>query len=173
MRRGFDHYRRPLLDLSRADTLAACRAEALEVWEDPHNDDPGFARVRVRQTVLPVLERELGAGVAGTLARTADQLRVDMDFLDDLAEAEHAALRAADGSLPVPGLTERAPAVRRRVLRLAALEAGAPASELFHDHVLAVEALVTDWHGQKWVELPGHVRCARREGRLWFTAGAG
>ena len=173
MRRAFDHYRRPLLDLSREDTLAACRAEGLEVWEDPHNADPGFARVRVRQTVLPVLERELGPGVAGTLARTADQLRVDMDFLDDLAEAEHAALRAADGSLPVAGLAERAAAVRRRVLRLAALEAGSPASELFHDHVLAVDALLTGWHGQKWVELPGHVRCARREGRLWFSVGAG
>ncbi|NYD43562.1 tRNA lysidine(34) synthetase TilS [Nocardioides panaciterrulae] len=173
MRRGFDHYRRPLLDLSREDTLAACRAEGLEVWEDPHNADPGFARVRVRRTVLPVLERELGPGVAATLARTADQLRVDMDFLHDLAEAEHAALRGEGGSLPVAALLERAAAVRRRVLRLAALAAGAPASELFHDHVLAVDALLTHWHGQKWVELPGHVRCARREGRLWFTGEPG
>jgi tRNA(Ile)-lysidine synthase len=43
-----------------------------------------------------------------------------------------------------------------------ALRAGAPAAELFHEHVLAVDALVTDWHGQKWVDLPGRIRAVRR-----------
>jgi tRNA(Ile)-lysidine synthase len=52
------------------------------------------------------------------------------------------------------------------VLRLAALEAGAPASELFYEHVLAMDALLTDWHGQRWVDLPGPVRCTRVDGRL-------
>ena len=52
------------------------------------------------------------------------------------------------------------------MLRLAALEAGAPAAEVFHEHVLAMDALVTDWHGQKWIDLPGHLRCARRDGLL-------
>jgi len=171
MRREFDHYRRPLLDLARDDTVTACQVEGLQVWEDPHNADPGFTRVRVRRTLLPLLEAELGPGVAETLARTAGQLRVDMDFLDDLAEAEHARLRADDGSLPVDALAGQGPAVRRRVLRLAALAAGAPGSELFHDHVMAMDALLTDWHGQKWVDLPGHLRLVRREGRLWLRTG--
>jgi tRNA(Ile)-lysidine synthase len=57
------------------------------------------------------------------------------------------------------------------VLRLAALAAGAPASELFHEHVLAMEALVTDWHGQRWVDLPGHLRLRRRDGELEFSGG--
>jgi len=170
MRREFDHYRRPLLDLPRDDTVRACQVEGLEVWEDPHNADPGYTRVRVRRTVLPLLEAELGPGVAETLARTAGQLRTDMDFLDDLAEAEHAALRADDGSLPADALAARPAAVRRRVLRLAALAAGAPASELFHEHVVAMDALLTDWHGQKWVDLPGHLRLSRRQGRLLLAA---
>ena len=57
-------------------------------------------------------------------------------------------------------------AVRRRVLRLLAIAAGAPPAEVFHEHVLAVDALLTDWHGQKWVDLPGHVRAVRRDGAL-------
>lgn len=163
MRRAFDRYRRPLLDVARDDTVTACQVEGIDFWTDPHNVDPRFTRSRVRTRVLPVLEEELGPGVAATLARTADQLRDDMELLDRLAAAAYDAL---GDPLPVAGLADQPPALRSRVLRLAALAAGAPGSELFHEHVLALDALVTDWHGQKWVDLPGHVRGVRREGRL-------
>ncbi|CAI9400421.1 tRNA lysidine(34) synthetase TilS [Nocardioides sp. T2.26MG-1] len=162
MRRAFDRFVRPLLDVSRADTVTACQVEGIAFWDDPHNDDPGYTRVRVRRTVLPVLEEQLGPGVAATLARTADQLRDDMDLLDDVAETAYAGLR----DLPVDGLLAQPTPLRRRVLRLAALAAGAPGAALFHEHVLAMDALLTDWHGQKWVDLPGHLRCRRVDGRL-------
>ena len=165
MRRRFDGYRRPLLDVSRDDTVTACRVEGIEFWEDPHNADPAYTRARVRQRVLPVLEDELGPGVAETLARTADQLRVDMEHLDDLADEVVADL---PDPVPLDALSALPTAVRRRVLRLVALRAGAPAAELFHEHVLAVDALVTDWHGQKWVDLPGRIRAARRAEALCF-----
>lgn len=162
MRRGFDVFRRPLLDVSRDDTVTACQVEGIEYWDDPHNSDPAYTRVRVRRTVLPMLEDQLGPGVAATLARTADQLRADMDLLDDLAEAAYAEL----ADLPVDGLLAQPTALRRRVLRLAALGAGAPAAELFHEHVVTMDALLTGWRGQKWVDLPGHLRCRRVDGRL-------
>ncbi|GAA1798358.1 tRNA lysidine(34) synthetase TilS [Nocardioides hankookensis] len=166
MRRSYDRFVRPLLDVDRADTVAACLVEGLETWDDPHNADPAYTRVRVRRTVLPLLEEQLGPGVAATLARTADQLRADMDLLDDLADAAYAELREPDGALPATGLAARPEPVRRRVLRLAALAAGAPGSELFHEHVVAMDSLVTDWHGQRWIDLPGHLRCSRADGRL-------
>jgi tRNA(Ile)-lysidine synthase len=164
MRRSFDLFVRPLLDLSRADTATACQVEGIEFWDDPHNSDPAYTRVRVRHRVLPVLEDELGPGVAATLARTADQLRDDMDLLDDIADSAYADLP----ELPVDGLLALPTPIRRRVLRLAALAAGAPASELFHEHVVAMDALLTDWRGQKWVDLPGHRRCRRQDGALTF-----
>jgi tRNA(Ile)-lysidine synthase len=165
MRRRFERYRRPLLDVSRADTVTACQVEGIEFWDDPHNADPAYTRTRVRQRVLPMLEDELGPGVAQTLARTADQLRIDMEHLDDLADEVVADL---PDPVPLDALSALPTAVRRRVLRLVALRAGAPASELFHEHVLAVDALVTDWHGQKWVDLPGRIRATRRAEALCF-----
>jgi tRNA(Ile)-lysidine synthase len=179
MRRAFTEdgvtFARPLLDVSREQTRAACEAEGIGWWEDPHNADPRFVRSRIRHTVLPVLERELGPGVAEALARTADQVRADVDHLDDLADAALAALSAQVAAssagastrpgLPIAGLAGLAPPVRTRVLRLAALAAGAPAAELFAGHVREVERLVTDWRGQRWVDLPGHLR-AVREGDL-------
>jgi tRNA(Ile)-lysidine synthase len=165
-------YRRPLLDLGRADTRAACAAEGLEPWEDPHNDDPAFARVRVRREVLPVLERELGPGVTEALARTARLLRDDADALDALAEAVRAEARDARGGLDADRLRREPPAVRRRVLRRTALAAGCPGTELFAVHVDAMDALVTGWRGQVGVDLPGGLRMTRQGGSLLIGPGA-
>ena len=167
MRRSFDLYRRPLLGVPRADTVTACQVAGIDFWTDPHNADPRFTRSRVRQRVLPVLEDELGPGVAATLARTAEQLREDMDLLDELARE---ALAALGGVLGVDRLLVQPTAVRRRVLRLAALDAGSPSSELFYDHVVAMDALLTAWTGQKWVDLPGKLRWVRESDRMSFRA---
>ena len=159
-------YRRPLLDLTREDTRAACAAEGLTPWEDPHNEDPAYTRVRVRREVLPVLERELGPGVAEALARTARLLRDDADALDDLAEAARALATTADGDLDADRLRREPAAIRRRVLRRTALESGCPGTELFAVHVDAMDTLLTDWRGQVGVDLPGGLRLVRQGGRL-------
>ena len=167
MRRGFDCYRRPLLDVTRAQTEAACRAQGLDFWTDPHNEDPRFTRSRVRHRVLPVLEEELGPGVAATLARTADQLREDSAALDEVAAAVRDEV-CIDGAVVCAALERHPSAVRLRVLRMAALTAGSPASELFRTHVVALSDLVPGPPGPvrgKQVQLPGHVT-AYREGNL-------
>jgi tRNA(Ile)-lysidine synthase len=171
MRRRFEHYRRPLLDVTRTDTVTACQVEGVEYWNDPHNIDPAYARVRVRRKVLPVLEDELGPGVTAALARTADQLRADMGLLDELARAAYDDLRDPEG-LEVKALDDLAPAMRSRVVRLAAVEAGAVDSELFHVHVVALGQLVSSRVGGAEVQLPGHVTAyldsGRADGRLRF-----
>jgi tRNA(Ile)-lysidine synthase len=86
MRRLDPPWARPLLDVPRAVTAAACADLGLDSWQDPHNADPGFARVRLRHEVLPLLEDVLQGGVASALARTAAQLREDAEALDAIAE---------------------------------------------------------------------------------------
>jgi tRNA(Ile)-lysidine synthase len=159
-------FHRPLLALTRAETREACLAQGLEVWEDPHNTDERFARVRVRRSVLPVLERELGPGVADALARTARLARQDADALDVLAAEAWSSAAAPDGDLSVAVLTGLLPALRSRVLRAAALAAGCPATELTAGHVDALDALIRAWRGQREVHLPGHVVARRTGGTL-------
>ena len=166
MRHAFDEFRRPLLEVTRAQTEAACSAEGIEAWEDPHNLDPRFTRARVRHRVLPVLEQELGPGVAAALARTADSLQADLAALDQAADECLATVSTGDG-LMVTELALRPVAVRTRVLRLAALAAGSPASELFRVHVLAMDGLLSGADNRS-VDLPGRLRCRRRGDLLVF-----
>ncbi len=164
--------RRPLLQVTRARTTACCAALGLRPASDPSNADPRLARTRVRHRVLPVLEAELGPGVAAALVRTARATRDDADYLDVAAALLAATVTAADTTLDCAGLVGAAPALRRRVLRAAALAAGSPAADVTAGHVDALEALLLDWHGQRGVDLPGRVRAVRREGRL-VLAGPG
>lgn len=163
---------RPLLDVSRETTRAACAAEGLEAWNDPHNIDQAYARVRVRTAVLPVLEAELGPGIAEALARTAEQLREDHEAfqemidetIEDIVEPAEAGI-----AISVSALAANPAALRNRIIRYVV------ASEfhvsLTRTQTREVARLATDWRGQGPIDLPG---CeARREaGKIVIAARA-
>jgi tRNA(Ile)-lysidine synthase len=170
MPRRRDVFLRPLLDVARADTRKACAALGLNPWDDPHNTDPAYARSRVRQDALPALIGALGPAVVDNLARTAAQLAADTEHLDALAGAALDAARTPNG-LAVGSLTDLPDAIRTRVLHAWARELGAPGAALSHRHVAALDALVTDWHGQGPASLPGGLRVARGGGELSCEGG--
>jgi tRNA(Ile)-lysidine synthase len=167
-RRG--RFVRPLLGLDRSTVRAAARASGLPLWDDPHNADPAFTRARVRDDALPALEKALGPGVPEALARTAGLARADADALDGWAATAYDTARAGPGVLAVEALAELPSAVRSRVLRLAALAAGTPGTDLTAGHVAELDRLVTDWHGQGPLHLPGGVRAGRDRGMLHLSA---
>ncbi|PZF82057.1 tRNA lysidine(34) synthetase TilS [Jiangella anatolica] len=188
-------FRRPLLGLRRSVVRAAL-PPGLTPWEDPHNEDAAYARARVRHRVLPVLEAELGPGVAEALARTADLARADADALDAQAGAflaggashsakvDHGEMglpaprepgflhdqQARGDALVVAELAALPRAVRWRVLRRAAIAAGSPPTDLTAAHVAAVDTLVTGWRGQAGIDLPGGLRAVRRDGEVRFAS---
>lgn len=157
-------YVRPLLAITREETLGACAEAQLDPWDDPHNADKAFTRVRVRTDVIPNLEKNLGPGISAALARTASLLRDDADALDQLAETEFALHDPL--SLDISRLEKLPKAIRTRVLRLAIYAAGAPSGSLSADHITPIEALITEWSGQGASDLPGGVRVSRISGRL-------
>ena len=158
---------RPMLALSRQTTELFCNDSGLDFWVDPHNSDPSFTRVRIRQTVLPLLETEVGPGVTEALARTAALLREDLELLDHLAAEQFkvmANISARQLDLPADQLLALPPALRSRVILLA-LNTFKPGFS--KTHIDAVAELVTNWHGQKELALPG-VRVVRHGNTLAF-----
>ncbi|NBM19236.1 tRNA lysidine(34) synthetase TilS [Streptomyces sp. GC420] len=164
-------YRRPFLGLDRQTARKACMAQSLPVWDDPHNADPAYTRSRLRHEGLPALEKALGKGVVEALARTASLSRDDADALDAWAAEAARAVCAENGELEVSKLFVLPPAVRRRVLRRAAIQAGSPAGSLFARHIEEMDRLITGWRGQGAINLPGRVVAQRRGGRLVIRQG--
>ncbi len=158
---------RPLLGLRRTTTVAACAEAGLEPWDDPHNDDPAYARSRLR-AALTALEAVLGPGLAEALARTATLARADADLLDRQA-ADLVTGDLHGVSLDVAALAEVPDALRTRVLLSWLRSRGV--ADVTMSHVVAVDALVTAWHGQVGVDVTGG-RVARVSGRLTYGTSA-
>jgi tRNA(Ile)-lysidine synthase len=161
-------YIRPLLNITRDQTVAACKELGIQPWSDPHNGNTEFSRVKVRLEVLPVIEEKLGPGIAAALSRSASILRDDADALDEIAQIEISGSDLAN--LDCEHLATLARAIRSRVLRAAIYAAGAPSGSITADHLAGVEALVTSWRGQGAISLPGGVKVERISGRLSLLA---
>ncbi|CAB5103843.1 MAG: tRNA lysidine(34) synthetase TilS [Actinobacteria bacterium] len=157
-------YFRPLLSITREQTVSMCQESGLIPWSDPHNVDLNFARVRVRLQAMPILEETIGPGISEALARTAELVRHDADALDAWAEREIGQIDLSD--LSCDYLADLPRAIRSRIIRAAIYAAGAPSGSISADHVGSIEALVTAWSGQGAAHLPGGVKVERFSGRL-------
>ncbi len=152
-------YIRPLLGITRTQTEAASQEFGLEFWNDPHNLNPEFTRVRVRREVIPYLEANLDPGISRALVRTASMLRDDADALDAWADRE-----ATD--LECQRLAQLPRAIRTRIIRKAAYDAGATPGQVTFEQIGAIDALICAWKGQGAISLAGGVKVERISGRL-------
>lgn len=113
---------RPLLGVPRERTRAVARSVGLPFVDDPENEDPSVRRNRLRNEVIPLLEREFNPELREALARTAEFVAADDEVLEARAAAvpirceEEAVLvpAAALAVLPVPVAAR----VARRALRV-------------------------------------------------------
>jgi len=103
---------RPLLTVTREQTAEYCAARGLGWLEDPANDDPRYARTRVRGDLLPAL-KTLHPAAEQNVVETAARLRDETAVLDALVDAE---LEGRD-SISLARLSELAPALAKLVVR--------------------------------------------------------
>lgn len=147
---------RPMLGISSTDIRQACKHQGIEYWEDPHNQDSMFTRVRIRE-LLKVMETELGPGLSAALAKTASIASGAEEFLEiaagDLEQSAKTSGSARSQSYAVKPLENAHPALLAQTLRHIALKLGA--KSLSMAQLETVSELVTNWHGQKSIPLSG------------------
>ena len=167
---------RTLMWARRSDTENYCRLRKTPFLTDEMNSDLGFARVRVRHQLLPLMQ-SFNNRIVEAISRTATQLREDRAVLADDSDALlRQATLAGKGrlsetkapALDVKVLANEPPALRRRALRQWLAGARGSARRLEMVHLLAVEKLLAGSAGGRTVELPGGGRVRRIRNRLEF-----
>ena len=152
---------RPLLRWAkRSDTELFCGELSIEFRQDEMNEDQAFSRVRIRKSLIPMLEK-FNPKIIDTLSSTAErigELKQDEPDLvpgDTLALAELVKLRK-------PELYR----VLRSWLRLK--RGDLRGVEL--KHIEAIERLINSRKSGKTAELPGRQAVSKQSGRLVFKA---
>ncbi len=172
-------WHRPFLAHPRSDIGIAVQELLAPVgitpWQDPHNFDEGFSRVKMRKH-LNTLSEEFGPSIVAGLVRTADMLRADDQALDQITTAHFESVNCSEveASVSIAELEIVPAAIRTRLIKLCfdQLTAGnRENSPLTHQHVMSVEALVSRWAGQGEIALPLGVNAKREYGRLTLRRG--
>ncbi len=117
---------RPLLCVTAAETRTWCRERGIAAVRDPANDDPAYARARVRSRLVPALAAVHPAAEAH-VAAFAERLRDEAQLMEPLVDAAWARAAAGDG-LSASALAAEPPAMRRLLLRRLVAGAGLPAA---------------------------------------------
>lgn len=157
---------RPLLEAGREDTRVYCRDRGLTWRDDPTNEDPRFARSRLRHEVLPVL-RALSPAAERTIAETSFLLRDERVVLERTADERIDTLGVPT---PLEALRAEPIGLARTVLIRLAERAGAPAVALSRTDCAAILALSDE--GTQSLDLGSGLRAVAEYGLLRFQHGA-
>ena len=131
---------RPLLSLSRRDTLAYCAASGIDPIADESNQSPAFRRNRVRQELLPLLE-SFNPRIESALVRLAESASQDRVVLDDVAAK---AVEKIQGTALISRawFETAAPSIRWRAARLAFRAVAGDLTDLNSRHIQAIDRLI-------------------------------
>ncbi|MBC7287516.1 MAG: tRNA lysidine(34) synthetase TilS [Armatimonadetes bacterium] len=158
---------RPLIRMTREDVLAYCRAAGLQYVVDSSNlESDRFLRNKVRNELLPLLEREYRAGAGRAIVRCAEAVEEELAWTEPLVqEALRECREASRGEVRLrqAALAEMPPGLAVRVLRAAVEEQFGPPTDWTSVHFSSIRQALCRGETGITVELPGGL-----EGRIEY-----
>ena len=105
---------RPLLYCTKAEIEAYCREKNLPYIIDSSNQSEEYSRNRIRLNVIPQLE-QINPSFIKTVLRTAKQLSLEEDYLEQQAKENLTALQRNDRCWDREGFLCQHPAMQKRI----------------------------------------------------------
>ena len=163
---------RPLFDLQRNEILAYLDQRKIHYVQDESNQDLSFERNRIRQRLIPLLEKQYNPNIVATLHRTADLCREDESWLQNQLKP---LVTKAVGQQTVSHLTLNAIeladlplAVQRRMIRDALRGWMGHLRRITADHIDALVRLLPSQGIGKRLNLPYRIEVERTAEHLGF-----
>jgi tRNA(Ile)-lysidine synthase len=159
-----DKFIRPFMSISRDETLKICQNYGIKPWNDPSNKLLKNAplRVKIREKIIPEIEKVSKRNIKENLYRTAKDMTNINEFIEKIVEKEK--------TVQISKLKKLDKVIRIQILRNILLENGANPSKTLKKHLNEVDKLVTDFNGQKEIQIPGNIRVKRSNaGKIEIT----
>lgn len=149
---------RPLLDVNRQEIEDYCLINKLSPRTDDTNLEPIYHRNKIRLELIPYLQEQYNPNIIESLAKTAEILKKDNDFMEEAAWAEYQQVRllAREGclELSIEGINKLHHALQSRVLRLATGELVGKKEALEFKHINSIIELIQKNETGKKILLP-------------------
>ena len=111
-----DRIIRPLLDITRCDIEKYCEENGLCYAVDSTNSDIVYTRNRVRNKLIPDIERDFNPNIVETVTKNAQIITDDNNFIDSVAQTEFERMYS-DNSVGINELLKLHSSVIRRIIR--------------------------------------------------------
>lgn len=164
---------RPLLEIERKDIEAYIRENKLRPNIDKSNDENTYARNRIRNELIPYLEKNYNPKIKDNLRRYASLAYMDDSLLRDIAIADYISCVDVNGEneeavLDITQIKDNPPSINSRIVSmlfdLLRLEACAT-----YENVSAVTGLIYGERPSAGIDLPYGIRARREYDKIIFS----
>jgi tRNA(Ile)-lysidine synthase len=156
---------RPLLETGRTDIAAYLRKLKIPFCVDISNAEDVYTRNRIRNKLLPLLEKEYNGNIREVLAGTAETAGYDYDFLNLQAER---AFKKMGGVIKLERFAVLHPALQRLMFRLAIAKIQGNTRRITLQHIRELEDLVSNRPAGSIVDLPQGASVVKKKTSLRF-----
>ncbi|MBI5872742.1 MAG: tRNA lysidine(34) synthetase TilS [Candidatus Omnitrophica bacterium] len=160
---------RPLLEVSRKDILKYLKAERVGFRIDETNFEDRFFRNKIRNRLLPVLEKDYNANIREVLSYFASSAGADYDFLSRQADAflkKNLKEKNSVLSIPLARFKKLDIALRRLVIRDLVCRLKGDLRLVTFQHAQEVEELLFFRPQLSQVHLPGRIIVSKTSSTL-------
>lgn len=163
---------RPILDVTRAEIEEYCKIYNLEYCIDATNFDNDYTRNKIRNQLIPFIEREFNENVSNSLVRLANSAEEDSNFIKGYASRLYSRLgsplpRKSPNALHIESFKMVERAIGARVLRIAA-EKSASGVKLERKHIEDIYSILDKPTGTA-IDLPRGLKAEINYGWLTFV----
>jgi tRNA(Ile)-lysidine synthase len=157
---------RPLIGTSRKEIETFLRRKKIKPRIDASNLEDIYFRNRIRNRLLPLLEKDYNKNIREILVNMAETVGCDYDYLKQAASRFMARQRKT--SLDLKAFLKLHPAIRRLILRLMIARLKGDMRKLDFSHIKEIEDLLSYRPVDSVVDLPKGISIIKKKVRLSF-----
>ncbi|MDI6784935.1 MAG: tRNA lysidine(34) synthetase TilS, partial [bacterium] len=166
---------RPLLETTREEILNYLKENKFQFQQDATNLQPIYLRNRIRNQLIPLLEKEYNPNIKETLLRTAAILRDELDYFDSAAKMLLSCLwnreRTDCFTLKLSEFRQLDRAILRHIIRQAIQQICGTLSGFGFEHIAAILELAKTGTDGLMLHLPHQLTIRIENDNLCFELG--
>lgn len=164
---------RPLLNLTKQELLTFLNKGKHSYCIDPTNKDTLFLRNKIRQKLIPLLEKEYNPNIQEILANLSETITCDYDYLQAQGKKSYQRIaiigkNSSYVDLPILQIIKQPPAIQRMIFRFAVIELKGDTKALTLKHIHEIETLIAKKPSGSIVNLPQELHVKREASQIRF-----